>query len=634
MPNKSNTLNYNLDPNINYSDSVNYNNRTRAYDSADKFFELRKKEIEELYKIDEKAAKKQEDELNKLKEKNTRKRLDNERDYIKELYDEIDEERFGKYKKVHDEFKDVQKAFEDGTIFDKVIDKIPSIAANVSDLLTNKLDPIINNYIDKQTYISAHLSGSSSSLSQLTDNLQNTLSTSGLVRQEAVYNKLASLVESGIVSNVEQKAFLLTLADDMHMTFDAANGNLARLMRLQGEDLTANRLALTYNLQEFLNATYENSQYIRDAFQDVSNSLLEMRALNTGTGAGVENTLQTWLGALYSNGLSSSTATSLAGAFNALGSGDISNLGSGIANLVLMGVARAGLDYGDILNSGLNANQTNQIMSGISTYLQEMGANSSNVVKSQLASIFGVNVADLIAASNTGVVNTTMNDNIGNLFGDYSSFVSLPAQWKNMFNNMMYTWGTNIASSPLAYGSYEIEKLLAANLSPIAGGLFGEQAGNLVAALPLITLLPTLLQTVVGDIVPSIGANSKGLSSIFSALGGLNNSTTVKVSGGGTSASAYIGNGDMSGVFSNTRSSALNISDTLNVEGLKAEWEDNVQLITENSMLMLEIMQDTMHDMRENINIIKNDVDIVMTLIPGAGLVGAVAGEVSGRLGL
>lgn len=142
---------------------------------------------------------------------------------------------------------------------------------------------------------------------------------------------------------------------------------------------------------------------------------------------------------MYSNGLSDQTTTSLASAFNALGSGDISNLGQGISNLVLMGVARAGLDYGDILNSGLNANQTNQIMSGISTYLQEMGANSSNVVKSQLASIFGINVADILAARNTGVVNTTMNDNIGTLFSDYGNFVSAPARMMNLFDNMIYT---------------------------------------------------------------------------------------------------------------------------------------------------------------------------------------------------
>ena len=493
-----------------------------------------------------------------------------------------------------------------------------SFFADTSSNLVSMLDPIIDRFIASQTAISAHLSHSGSSLDGIVNNLNKALSASSIVKQEDVYNNLATLVKSGITYNVEQRAFLQTLSNDMDAVFNASNGTLTRLIRLQQQDSSANRLALEYNLQSFLNETYKNSEYIKQAFNTVSDSLLEMRALNSTTGAGVENTLQTWLGALYSNGLSGDTAGSLAKAFNALGSGDISNLGQGISNLVLMGVARAGLDYGDILNSGLNANQTNQIMSGISTYLQEMGANSSNVVKSQLAGIFGINVADILAANNTGIVNTTMNDNIGSLLGEYGGFVSMPTRFMNVLENLKYAWGTNIASDPMALGSYTISKIIASNLPPIIRGVLGDTMGgtaaNLVSALPLIPLLGTGIETF-GQAFNSFQNMSSSTSQalgIFKALGDMqSNATTVKVSGGGVSGSAYIGNGDLSGLYGSAKNDSVSLIDTFNIESEKPEWEDNVQLITENSTLMLEIMQNTMENMMSNISDIRDTVSFM-----------------------
>ena len=122
----------------------------------------------------------------------------------------------------------------------------------------------------------------------------------------------------------------------------------------------------------------------------------------------------------------------------------------------------------------------------------------------------------------------------------------------------------------------------------------------------------------------SLSGASNQLSGIFSALGGRGNATTVKVSGGGVSGSAYIGNGDMSGMFSDTKSSALDITDSFNIEGIKPEWEDNVSLITENTSLMLELMQDTMTSMRDDVNYIRNDFAYVNATIQ------ALAGNMSG----
>ena len=78
------------------------------------------------------------------------------------------------------------------------------------------------------------------------------------MRQEKVFEKLGSLVSSGITYNVEQRAFLQTLASDIDMVFNAQDGSLTQLIRLQNQDLSSNRMAIEYSLQKFLNQNYQN----------------------------------------------------------------------------------------------------------------------------------------------------------------------------------------------------------------------------------------------------------------------------------------------------------------------------------------------------------------------------------------
>lgn len=140
---------------------------------------------------------------------------------------------------------------------------------------------------------------------------------------------------------------------------------------------------------------------------------------------------------MYSAGMNASTVNSLASALNALGSGDISNLGSGISNLVLMGAARAGLDYGALLNNGLDANTTDKLLASITSYMQEMGANQSNVVRSQLGNLFGVNITDIIAANNMRSTQGGVSSDIGTLLRDYDGFMSFGTGLQNRMANLM-----------------------------------------------------------------------------------------------------------------------------------------------------------------------------------------------------
>lgn len=140
---------------------------------------------------------------------------------------------------------------------------------------------------------------------------------------------------------------------------------------------------------------------------------------------------------MFSAGMNANTVNSLASALNALGSGDISNLGSGISNLVLMGAARAGLDYGALLNNGLDAKTADILLANITSYLQEMGANQSNVVRSQLGNLFGVNITDIISAQNMRSTTGSVSSDIGTLLGDYNNFITFGTGLQNTMENML-----------------------------------------------------------------------------------------------------------------------------------------------------------------------------------------------------
>lgn len=163
----------------------------------------------------------------------------------------------------------------------------------VTSTLTSSIDKTLDKYLENVQAISAHLQGSTTSLTNITNNLQSTLSTTNLVRQEKVYENLSSLVKAGITYNVEQRAFLQTLAQDIDLVFNTSNGSLAQLIRLQGTDMSANRLAITYSLQEFLNQNYQTSEYIRESFQNVSEAIFTAQStMSAASGMQFEATVQ------------------------------------------------------------------------------------------------------------------------------------------------------------------------------------------------------------------------------------------------------------------------------------------------------------------------------------------------------
>lgn len=577
-------------------------------------------ELESLKKTEHKLSKENEDLLQDLKLLHARELLkkshDEELDFQKKLHDE-------KLKQLKEEGKvneQIQTQLQDkiDNLKENSGAAVTNAIANITSSITQQLDSTINNYIDRVQSMRAHLIGSGSTFEGLTDNLNNALTGTGLVSQQRVFNNLAEYLKSGIVYNVEQRAFLRTIADDINLAFDGWTDSMNQLVRIQGSDSTANRLALEYSLQEFLNENYKTSEYIVKSFSSVSESLITAQSTMSAQNAmAFEGVVQSWLGSMYSSGMNASTVSSLASALNQLGSGDISNLGSGISNLVLMGAARAGLDYGALLNNGLDASTTDKLLASITSYLQEMGANQSNVVRSQLGNLFGVSITDLISAANmrnaSGGVSTDINST---LLADFAGFTPWSKRFDNMLNNFMFSWGTNIASSPLAYGSYQVEKILSGVLGQALSGVSVEAGlpflkgeinlGQVASALPLLTLLPTLIQTVGGDLIPALSSGNNSLTGIFNMLGQATQGGRIKISDIGTSGSIYVGSGQSSNLLGSAMSSLNDL--TGSVMAVEADQgptlEENVTTITETLTTMLDLLTERLESIDTNVTIL------------------------------
>lgn len=311
--------------------------------------------------------------------------------------------------------------------------------------------------------ISYGLSGTSTSLDSLVSNINAAIGSSAVVKQENLYRNLQSLINSGIVYNAEQRAYLTTLSEDLGMAFRADNASLARLVNLHREDMSSQRMAIEASLKTFLNQNYQTSQYIKQGFESVSNALFEAQALmSTSEAMNFEATIQKWMGSLSSVGMSTETITSLANAIGAASSGNVAGLSGGISNLLYMGAARSNIDIGEMLSGGLSDTSANALMSGIVNYIASMGSSESNVVKSALARTFGINVSDIVAASKVRDATTTgrlSTDIESSLLNSVYKHVGLSNMFDNMMANLLYGSAAGMVM-PLGGNAYALYRLL------------------------------------------------------------------------------------------------------------------------------------------------------------------------------
>lgn len=490
--------------------------------------------------------------------------------------------------------------------------------------ITNKFEENLNNFVngfkemfegtiqqygEYQSKVNTRLQGSSYDQGMgawqgrgFGDGLEGRLSlaigVNPLVKMTDVMENLMTAIDTGIAYQVEQRAFLQTVKEDIATTFDAFNSNLLRVIRLQQNDSTAARLGMEASLTQFFNSYFNDTTYLSDVYDSVSSSLTEAIAQMTGAeGVAFEYQVQKWLGSLYSLGFSDSSITNIAQALGMLGSGDVSGLsGNSMQNLIVMAASRAGLSYADILTRGITSEETNTLLQSMVEYLQEIATSDNKVVKSQYSNIFGLTTSDLKAAENLGdtisnIAKSSMSyasavDELYSQMNNLYSRVSLSEMVANLKDNAIYSMGTTIAQNPVTYALWEITSMIEDLTGGIALPTFSIM-GNMV---DLNTTVTNLMRTgivgvstlgAIGDIISGVGSTLNP-SSMLSKLGITNESTTIKRGKGinrnarltkEVSQSTTVGNSSGDDYYDQTVTDANNQTDTM-IETKKAESTD------------------------------------------------------------
>ena len=338
------------------------------------------------------------------------------------------------------------------------------------------LDQISDNvtaFYQYQATVESRLQGSDESFKGALKTIRNNVGMSGVIAQKDVINKIKEASDAGIAYNLELRAFLGTVSENIANTFDAFDSNLLRMIRLQQADTTAARLGMEASLTKLFNKYFSDNSYLSDVFDTVSQNILEASAqMNKNNSIEFEHAVQKWLGALYSLGISDSAVSTISEGINYLSTGNVEALNSNeeLQNLLAMSAAKSGgaVSYADALVNGLNSKQTNDLLKSMVEYLREIATDQSTnkVTKSAYANIFGMNVSDLTALSNitdqdiTNIHKETLNydqslKELTNQFGQLVNRIPISQLLDTVFENAMSGASITIGNNAGLYGTWK-----------------------------------------------------------------------------------------------------------------------------------------------------------------------------------
>ena len=333
----------------------------------------------------------------------------------------------------------------------------------------NKAEQVMVNY---QSRVNASLQGSDKDFESMMDMVTTNLAISSSVKMEEVIDNIKKASDSGIVYNIEQRAFLESVSDKIAHTFDAFDSNLTRLIRLQQADTTAARLGMEASLTKLFNSTFSDSSYLSDVYDSVSQAIIDANSQMTrDQSAEFEYTLQKWLGSLYSLGMSDSAVTEIAQGVNYLATGDVTSLANNtsLQTLMAMSASNAGLDYAQLLLNGLDASTTNKLLESMVLYLKDIAENSdSQVVKSAYGDIFNMSLSDMKAISNltTADISSISGTNMsyGGMLNETNNQLQMikkrsaaSENIQNIYDNVLFGMGMNMVNNP---GTWVMKKML------------------------------------------------------------------------------------------------------------------------------------------------------------------------------
>lgn len=634
-----------------------------------------KAEIDEKTKKEKEKIQKLAKYETELKEKELEKELKDAKKRAKEKQKEEEKERaktaFGKGSSIKDRKDALKEMFTNGGGIVKkdkdgneyiddskgakrlsgIMNGLKEMSSALADFAA-KYEKQMDDIASKKSAIDTRLQGSSNSTrygsywDQMTKDITGFAGISPLVKQSAIAERVSAMVGQGIAFNVEQRAVLDVIKDKIATTFDAANGTLLRLVKIQQQDTTAGRLGMESALNAFLNNMYETTEYMQSLATSVKSNLEEAMSLMSGENAlSFEYQIQKWLGSLSSVGMSDAAIQGLSGVLGQVASGKIDGItGGGQGNLVIMAANQAGLNMSDILNNGLDQNTTNTLMNSMVDYLAKIYNDSGNskVIQQQIASVYGLSASDLKAAVNLsnsrqivakdGLDYSSAINRLYSMAGSMGSRTSLGEQLSNMWENLNYSMAAVMANNPITYSMFKMSGLL----KDVTGGIdFGLPMvmGN---GMPITFNVADLMRTgaLAGGIMSNMGTMISGGSgltgkSILNAIGINNNAVKVNSRGTGlglstmsgmtvSESSSMVGNANSDDITSKTMTDQTDSSKSETASAVDESDETKLKDVDSHVCTIIEILR----GISDGSSILKVAVEggIKITEMPTSGL--------------
>lgn len=383
-----------------------------------------------------------------------------------------------------------------GQLLGGAINSLDGFLQTLQEILNNSVNSATDLYSNYLGEIDARLFDGSNpnAFEGILSDVRAAVGSSLLINQKTLIENIARFVDSGIDYNLEQRALLATLSEDMVPTFNALDATLSRMVRLQQADMTLSQMGLEAKLQQVLLNTFKDSSFLGSAggsglYDSVYEAITNALSTQADTDQMTQFTyaIEKWMGGLYSVGMSTEAINSFANAINALGTGDINKLGDSAANTLMAMVAnRAGLSYASLLTEGLTADTTNELLKAMVEYLQDIATNTnSNVVKSEWGNILNLQMSDWKAIQNitnediTKLYNSVVtqqdaqNEISTQIETVLGSRIHLSEQIDNAIENTMMNFGMSIASNAEDYATWKLMNVANSITSQIGGQYLG-----------------------------------------------------------------------------------------------------------------------------------------------------------------
>lgn len=461
-----------------------------------------------------------------------------------------------------------------------VVKSISSGLQALSQAMDKAITTAANQMANFYGVIKANVENSAYTFESIQEKADEVLTANRFVKQVDYLNEIANLTNQGLVSDLETRALLDVISKKTLGTFNATEKGLTELIRLTKLNQTTAQFGLELQLKRVLNSVFQDHSYLNGLYDAITGAIQDADISTTSDITTFNSTIQTWLGAMYESGMSGGIVESIAKGINSLGSGNVSALASdeSTQRLFLLAMDRIGMDFADVLQQGLTASETNQLLNSTVQYLNEIATNTSDnlVLKSSYSNLFNLSVSDMRAIQNlaskadvisSSIVNTAQanaitKDAVTNIV-QQNTLAS--EAWENVFANLQYSFGSNIAQNNGLYNTYRIADITYDMLDAIASvpGVVGKvaSAGQMVAA-------ATKYAVGIAGFLPLLGDLGSFKSESLSGL----LSMTPGGAGVGASMTGYVSEADQ-GNFKSMNSSVSSAVESISTDTSELEEE-------------------------------------------------------------